>query len=58
MIRQIDSAINNPVWDQARTPAPRDDGFAADVALPSGEHALARHRKAFATSDADDIGEC
>ena len=58
MIRKIDAAINNPVWEKTRKAAPWDDDFAPVVALPSAEHALARHRKAFVATDADDIGEC
>ena len=57
LVKKLDSAINNPVWEKTRKPAPWDDAW-APAAAPAGEHALTRHAKKFAMTDADDIGEC
>ena len=57
MVKKLDSAINNPVWEKTRKPAPWDEAF---VTAPeaAAEHGLSRHRRKFAMTDADDIGEC
>ncbi len=59
LVRQIDLAIHNPVWAQVREPAPWDRENGAGVrALENGAEFVARTRKKFATSAADDLGEC
>ena len=64
LVRKLDAAINNPVWEKVRKPAPWDaDGRIAgraDGSEPADvdEDFVARHRKAFAASQPQDIGEC
>ena len=59
LVRKIDPAINNPVWEQVRAPAPWDRLSEAHVrALDVGEDFVARTRRKFAATAADDLGEC
>ena len=57
LVKKLDAAINNPVWLKTRKPAPWDEAY-VPAAAPAGEHELSRHRRKFALTDADDIGEC
>jgi nitrogenase molybdenum-cofactor synthesis protein NifE len=67
LVRQIDLAINNPMWDEIRLPAPWDSEGrighslpdATPASSPEGEdiHYVARIRKKFADTVADDIGD-
>lgn len=56
LVKKLDGAINNPVWEKARKPAPWDEVFVPSASL--ADHDLSRHRKKFASTEADDIGEC
>lgn len=70
LVRQIDIAISNPVWEAVRAPAPWDasgcvaDGTVAEVSSAPGRpyavgrEAVAHRRKKFANSTADEMGEC
>ena len=64
LVRKLDAAINNPVWEKTRAPAPWDSqgqvgGATAPAATGAEDVAfVARIRKAFATTDAQDIGDC
>ncbi len=59
LVRQIDLAIHNPVWAQVRAPAPWDDErrLAAGAADDWAEFVALTRRK-FATTAADELGEC
>ena len=67
LVRQIDIAIHNPIWNEVREPAPWDaEGRIAandvaaldDTALPDFSSAVAATRRKFAGTTADDMGEC
>jgi nitrogenase molybdenum-cofactor synthesis protein NifE len=56
LVRQIDLSIHNPIWEQVKAPAPWDE---AAPALRDDTHEfVARTRKKFAATEADDMGEC
>jgi nitrogenase molybdenum-cofactor synthesis protein NifE len=59
LVRQIDLAIHNPVWAQARAPAPWD-APSRPSARPaeSGAQTIALTRRKFAATAADELGEC
>lgn len=74
LVRQIATAISNPVWEAVRAPAPWDSqGYIAAV-QPNGDFAadsicasaattvdvdfVALSRRKFAATTADDMGEC
>ena len=57
LVKKLDAAINNPVWLKTRKPAPWEETY-VPAAASAGEHDLSRHRRKFAMTDADDIGEC
>ena len=57
LVKKLDQAINNPVWEKTRRPAPWDQDW-APAATAADDHALSRHRRKFAMTEADDIGEC
>ncbi|NKN34779.1 nitrogenase iron-molybdenum cofactor biosynthesis protein NifE [Agrobacterium sp. a22-2] len=66
LVRQIDIAIHNPVWQTVREPCPWDgEGNPAEIAVvvspPSDEAALPAPNHAFRkflSTTADDMGEC
>jgi nitrogenase molybdenum-cofactor synthesis protein NifE len=67
LVRQIDLAIHNPVWDETRIPAPWDAEGRVGHSLPGATpaqaatkediHYVAHIRKKFAGTVADDIGD-
>ena len=64
LVRKLDAAINNPVWEKTRVPAPWDaqGNVGADQEVAPADTSdvayVARIRKAFATTEAQDIGDC
>lgn len=66
LVRAIDQAINNPVWEQVREPAPWDaEGrighMANEIALATPDvediHYVAHTRKKFAATIVDELGD-
>lgn len=67
LVRQIDIAVHNPIWETVREPAPwDDDGHIREngetvtrTLVESGPVAAPVHAfRKFATTTADDMGEC
>ena len=59
LVRQIDLAIHNTVWEQVRAPAPWDaEGFSIAGASDDGADFIARTHRKFAATAADELGEC